>query len=259
MRNGKARHCSTTIARWATCAWRVRWPSRLHMHRSFPPPSSLAMTRAQRSSPLSRRGMNLLCMSSDLGGARRLAAVHVPTSAIRGCTTSCFDRRIAAARDEQRRDLPHRAVHLTHSRNSYMSPRPSPQVKPRARSEPRCYPSTSRVAQGVPDPDRGCCGGSPPRRCTRSPPRPRSARPAGSRCSAVRRGSGRPAGPRDRCHRRQTTASAGPRWTARECGWRHCRRLPLRRVLRLRIERDKQRPWCRPVRIVSVARAFHRA
>jgi hypothetical protein len=61
---------------------------------------------------------------------------------------------IAAARGEQRLDLPHRAAHLTHSWNSYMSPRLPSRVKPRAGSQPRRYPSASSVAHGVPHPGR---------------------------------------------------------------------------------------------------------
>jgi hypothetical protein len=49
-----------------------------------------------------------------------------------------------------------RLTALTHSWNSYMSPRSSSGVKPRSPVQPRRYPR--RVPSGVPDPDMGSVG-----------------------------------------------------------------------------------------------------
>jgi hypothetical protein len=173
---------------------------------------------------------------------------------------------IAAARDEQRLGLPHRAARLTHSWNSYMSPCPPSRVKPRAGSQPRRYPNAP-ASHSCPASGQGCCG-APRRgdarghRCRAAMRRP-PASPHSGACGCPET-SARRLLPGDFCPARPAAAAGGPRapasrFIAEVRGSRHCRRLPLRRVLQPLTGRDMHRPWRGVVRIVSAVRALHRA
>jgi hypothetical protein len=155
MRNGKARHRARRRSRAGRPVHgRVRWPSRLHVHRSF-----LALTTRD----------DAIATQLTIVSVRYESAVHVvrprrraparctacPPSTIRGCTISCsiaaLPRRVTGSGP----GLPRRASHLSHSWNSYMSPCLSSGVKPRARSQPVRYPSAaasrrvSRIRTGL--------------------------------------------------------------------------------------------------------------
>lgn len=244
MRNGKARQrLDDDRAPGTRGARRVRWSSQLHAHRSF-----------------------LACCTRDDAIATQLtfvvvryeSAAHVvrprqraparcsdcPTNMIRGCTTSSFDRRVAAARDEQRArsaaacQSPDSFMEQLHVAMSVVGGQAAREIATPALPQRVARRTVSRMRTGR-------CGGSPSRRRT---------------SRSTRRRSGRVAHGRDRRDRRQMDRARRFRRTYAEVrGSRQCRRLPLRRALRRSARRDIHRPWCRWVRIVWAVRALHRA
>ena len=102
MRNGKARQrLDDDRTPGTTAARHVRWSSQLHAHRSFLALGTRDGAIATRLTFVSVRYES----AAHVVRPRQRAPARCrgcPTNMIRGCTTSCFDRRVAAARDEQR-------------------------------------------------------------------------------------------------------------------------------------------------------------
>lgn len=102
MRNGKARQrLDDDRTPGTTAARHVRWSSQLHAHRSFLALGTRDDAIATRLTFVSVRYES----AAHVVRPRQRAPARCrgcPTNLIRGCTTSCIDRRVAAARDEQR-------------------------------------------------------------------------------------------------------------------------------------------------------------
>jgi hypothetical protein len=131
--------------------WRVRCSSQLHVHRSFLAHVTWNEAIATQLTVVSVRYESAVHVVRPRGRAPvRCSACR--TSAIRGLHNFMFrsPRRVTSSGSVP----PHRAAHLAHSWNSYMSPCPPSGVKLRAGSKPRRYPSGSGVAHGVPHPGR---------------------------------------------------------------------------------------------------------
>jgi hypothetical protein len=183
-----AASCSTTIARRTAVHGACAGPHSYTCTGVFPR-LPLGMTRSQRSSPLSRCGMNLLRMSSDLGGARLPAALPVPRA------------RFAVGRPDPSMEQLHVAMSVVGGQAAREIATPA-------------LPQRRRVAQGVPHPDRAAA-------------RPRCARPAGVavRCApTLGRRAGRARPPRSAAAKRHP-GPAGVR-RSRQCRGLPLRRVP---------------------------------
>lgn len=221
----------------------MRWSSRLHAHRSF---LALATRDDALATQLTFVSMRYESAAHVVRPRRRVPAhcSGCPTNMIRGCTTSCFDRRVAAARDEQRA----RTAAASRSADPFMEQLHVAMsvVGGQAAREIATPALPQRVARpGCPGSGQGRCG----------------ARAAATHQPAARAAArGRVAHGRDRRNRQPSSHTRRfPRPDAELRGSRQCRRLPLRRALRRSARRDMHRPWCRWVRIVSAVRALHRA
>jgi hypothetical protein len=204
MRNGEARHRARRRSRTGRPLHGACAASHSYTCTGVFSYSLLGMMRSQRSSPLSRCGMNLLRMSSDLGGGRRAAAAQVLRArfavARLQVSIAALPRRVTSSSACRILPPPDPFMEQLHVATSVVGGQASREIATPA------LPQRLLRRTGVPHPDRQVSGSPRRRRCRPTSP-----------CSGARRARANLPDDRDACDRRQVDRERRPRFTAREC------------------------------------------